>query len=80
MDRKYQRNQHVQSLHVLRVVARSIIDIGQSFAKDPKTVKDSDILSIPEIDKEIKKFKARKEREFDRRAEKVLQKYKKYSK
>lgn len=79
MQREYERNQHIQTLHVLRQTAMTLVNIGQSFSKNPKTVSERDIMPIPEIDEEIRKIEKKREAEFEQRAERVLEKYKRFT-
>tara|TARA_R100000908_G_scaffold21968_1_gene8719 strand:+ start:10405 stop:10683 length:279 start_codon:yes stop_codon:yes gene_type:complete len=76
MVRENDRSMVIEQLHLLRTISATIQNLGQSFSKNPEPVDVLDIWQIPEIDKIIKKHRAKAEERFEQRAEQVLDKYK----
>ena len=75
MDREYHREQHVESLYLQRMMATTLANIVKSFNKGAKPADALDILPIPELDEHILKAREKRKEEFEKRAEKVLKKY-----
>lgn len=80
MQREYVRNQHAESLYLLRYMATSLVNILQGFSKNGKAVDQTDIFPIPELDPILIKKREEERRRFEERAEKVLEKYRKLGK
>lgn len=79
MQRRWERSNHVEQLHLQRYLIAVIMNFAGSFSKGSKRVDSLDIWSIPEIDGQIKAIRAKEKEEFEKRADAVLEKYKRLS-
>ena len=79
MQRRWERSNHVEGLHLQRYLIAVIMNFAGSFSKGSKRVDSLDIWSIPEIDGQIKAIRAKDKEEFEKRADAVLEKYKRLS-
>lgn len=73
--RRYEREQHAESLYLLRYIATTLVNVIQGLSQGGKAVDQLDIFPIPEIDDVLKKAKQEHERRREQHAERVLQKY-----
>lgn len=81
IDRKYGRDQHAEVLHLLRTVVTEVENLRKSMSG--KKQKASDVLNvwpIPELDPVIKKARELHKKQFEERAEQVLEKYRRLGK
>lgn len=75
LQQKLNRQQTAEMMHLQRMIVLSIQGIANSFSKNPKKMKIEDIWPIPEIDEVLEKARKREKEEFEKRADRALNKY-----
>ncbi len=79
MRREIERSDKEELMHLQRMTVAMLMRIGQMFQKNPKKINPEDVWPLPMIDEQLSEAKKKRAIELEKKAERVLDKYKKMS-